>query len=58
MKSSCICGGTGIVSDERAYGVMFKPCYCEAAEELQRKVNAELAEMLVNIRDKKRKQSA
>jgi hypothetical protein len=45
-----VCKDTGVVLDERAYGVMFKPCYCEVAQQKQANAQAELQQLLDSIR--------
>lgn len=49
-----VCNDTGIVLDERAYGVMFKPCYCEVAQKKQEQVKSKLQVMLDSLRDRKK----
>jgi hypothetical protein len=45
-----VCKDTGGVLDERAYGVMFKPCYCEVAQRKQANAQTELQQLLDGIR--------
>ncbi|WP_155837253.1 hypothetical protein [Aneurinibacillus terranovensis] len=41
-----VCGDTGVVQDERTYGVMVKPCYCEVAQRKQEQAVKEIQVML------------
>jgi hypothetical protein len=48
------CKDTGIVLDERAYGVTFKPCNCEVAQRKQEQAKSELQVILDSLRDRKK----
>jgi hypothetical protein len=53
-----VCNDEGIVRNDLSFGVLYQPCYCEAAEERQRKAKEEIEQMLADIRERKGKQPA